>query len=41
VGTFERPYDFLVKDFTLQNLTAPERSQEWNSESRWYGGRGR
>jgi hypothetical protein len=38
-GTLDRPFSFLVKDSHLQNLTAPDRSQEWNSGSRWYGGR--
>ena len=38
-GTLDHPYSFLVKDSHLQNLTAHERSAEWNSASRWYGGR--
>ena len=38
-GTLDRPFSFLVKDSHIQNLTAPDRSQEWVSGSRWYGGR--
>ena len=38
-GTLDHPYSFLVKDSHLQNLTAHERSTEWNSASQWYGGR--
>jgi hypothetical protein len=38
-GTLDRPFSFLVKDSLIQNLTAPDRSQEWVSGSRWYGGR--
>lgn len=41
VGTLDQPYSFLVKDHHLANLTADERSAEWNSGSRWYAGRGR
>jgi hypothetical protein len=37
-GTLDRPFSFLVKDLHLQNLTAPERSEEWQAGSRWYGG---
>lgn len=40
-STLADPYGFLVKDSHLQNLTAPERSAEWASGHRWYGGRGR
>lgn len=38
-GTLARPYDFLVKDFHIANLTAPERSPEWQAGQRWYRGR--
>lgn len=38
-GTLEKPYSFLIKESHLSNLTAPERSEEWNSGSRWYSGR--
>jgi hypothetical protein len=40
-GTLDNPYGFLVKDFHIENLTAPAQSVEYNSGSRWYGGRGR
>ncbi len=40
-GTVDRPYSFLVKDSHLSNLTAHERSAEWNSGQRWYSGRTR
>jgi nucleoid-associated protein YgaU len=39
-GTFDHPYSFLVKDSHLQNLTAPERSEEWTAGSRWYSAGG-
>lgn len=36
-GTMEKPYSFLIKDYHLWNLTAPERSSEWRSSQKWYG----
>ncbi len=39
VGSLAEPYGFLVKDHHLANLTAPERSAEWQSGQRWYKGR--
>ena len=38
-GTIDRPFSFLVKVGYIIGLTADERSAEWNSGSRWYGGR--
>ena len=40
-GTLERPHNTLVKLSTLQNLTAPERSEEWTAGNRWYSAGGR
>jgi hypothetical protein len=40
-GTLKQPFSHLVKDSHLVRLTADERTAEWNSGSRWYGGRGR
>ncbi len=37
-GTIERPYSFLVKQYFLDSLTAPVRSEEWTSGNRWYSG---
>ena len=42
VGTLADPYAFLVKDSHIAQLTAPERSEEWQAGNRWYrGGRTR
>jgi hypothetical protein len=40
-GTLDRPYDFLVTDKRIEDLTADERSPEWISGNHWYGGRTR
>jgi hypothetical protein len=39
-GTLDRPYSFLVKTSHIQNLTAPERSEEWTAGNRWYSAGG-
>jgi hypothetical protein len=37
-GTIDNPYASLIKDHHLSNLTAPDRTMEWNSGTRWYSG---
>ena len=40
-ATLERPFSGLVTDGSIAGLTAPDRSQEWESGHRWYSGRQR
>jgi hypothetical protein len=40
-GTLNRPYDFLVKDHHITNLTADEHSPEWQAGHKFYKGRTR
>jgi DNA repair exonuclease SbcCD ATPase subunit len=40
-ATLDHPHSHFVQNRHINGLTADEKSAEWNSASRWYGGRTR